>query len=128
MWGSLRGVPVGIDPVCLEPKLAAATRQYRYRISPLDEQILTGLTLSVAPSGTGELTISALGYGLGTVTFTAAGGQPTRLYTLLLSAARSDGMTSEYLLTLQIGFVLTTDQAQVAPAAGFGTALTWAPP
>jgi hypothetical protein len=125
MDGSLRGVPVGVDPVWLEPKLPATTRLYQHRISPLDEQVLTGLTLAAAPSGTGELVISALGYGAGTVTFKAAGGQPTRCYTLLLSATRSDGMVSEYLLKIRVGPVLNTDQAQVAPSAGFGARVTW---
>ena len=125
MWGSLRGVPVVVDPVWLDPKLPAAITPYRFCISPLDALVLTGLTLSAAPSGTGELVITALGYGAGTWRFKAAGGQPTRCYTLLLSVSRSDGMVSEYLLNLRVGFVLTTDQAQVAPVAGFGTAVSW---
>jgi hypothetical protein len=122
--GSLRGVPFGIEPIWLDAKLPGAVRQYRHRISRLDEMVLTGLSLACAPSGAGELVISALGYGAGTVAFTAAGGQPMRCYTLLLSATRSDGMVSEYLLSLRITFVLPTDQAQAAPSAGFGTALT----
>jgi hypothetical protein len=128
MEGSLRGHPIGTEPVWLRPKLAGAVASYRHRISELDAALLTGLTLAAAPSGTGELVISALGFGAGIVTFTASGGQPTRCYTLLLGVTRSDGMVSEYLLKLRIGFVLATDQAQVVPSAGFGTALTWAPP
>jgi hypothetical protein len=128
MDGTLRGHPARIEPRWLEPKLPAAIKPYRHGISDVDAALLTGLSLAAAPSGTGELTISALGYGAGTVTFTAAGGQPTRLYTLLLSTTRSDGVVSEYLLKLKVGFVLITDQAQTVPTAGFGTALTWAPP
>jgi hypothetical protein len=125
MRGSLRGVPITTEPAWLEPKLAGAVKPYRYEISPLDQQLLTGLSLAAAPSGTGELVISALGYGAGIVTFTAAGGQPTRCYTLLLSAIRSDGMASEYLLKLRLDPLLVTDQAQAVPSAGFGTVLTW---
>lgn len=128
MEGSLRGHPINTEPVWLRPKLAGAVTSYRHRISEVDEALLTGLTLAAAPSGTGELVISALGYGAGTVTFTATGGQPTRCYTLLLSATRSDGVVSECLLKLKVGFVLMTDQAQAVPSAGFGTALTWTPP
>lgn len=123
--GSLRGVPFGIEPVLLDSKLPGTVREYRHRISRLDEQVLTALSLACAPSGTGELVISALGYGAGIVTFTAAVGQPTRCYTLLLSAMRSDGMVSEYLLKLRINPVLLTDQPQVAPSAGFGTPAVW---
>jgi hypothetical protein len=123
--GSLRGVPFGIEPTWLDAKLPGTARQYRHRISRLDELVLTGLSLACAPSGTGELVISALGYGAGTVTFTATGGQPTRCYTLLMAVARSDGMVSEYLLKLRVGTVLVTDQAPVAPSTGFGTPATW---
>ena len=125
MRGSLRGVPVGVEPVWLEPKLAGAIKPYRYEISPLDQQLLTGLTLAAAPSGTGELAISALGCGAGIVTFTAAGGQPTRCYTLLLTVTRSDGMVSEYLLKMRVDPVLVTDQPQAIPAPCFGTAVVW---
>lgn len=124
MRGSLRGVPVSTEPVWLEPKFATAVKPYRYEISPLDQQLLTGLTLAAAPSGTGELVISSLGNGAGVVTFTAAGGQPTRCYTLLLNATRSDGMVSEYLLKLTVDPLLLTDQAQIAPSTGFGTAVS----
>ena len=127
MYGTLRGHPVSSEPHWLEPKLAAAVKPYRFEISPLDQQLLTRLSMSAAPSGTGELVISALGYGAGIVTFTAAAGQPTRNYTLLLTATRSDEMISEYLLKLRVGFVLVTDQAQAAPSAGFGAVLTWSP-
>jgi hypothetical protein len=123
-YGSLRGVPVGTEPYWLEPKLSAEVKPYRFEIRPLDQQLLTGLTLAAAPSGTGELVISDLGYGAGIVTFTAAAGQPTRCYTLLLSATRSDSMISEYPLKLRVDPVLSTDQAQTVPSAGFGATLT----
>jgi hypothetical protein len=125
MRGSLRGVPVSIEPVWREPKFAPAVKPYRFEISPLDQQLLTGLTLAAAPSGEGELAISALGYGAGIVTFTATGGQPTRCYTLSLSATRSDEVVSEYLLKLRVGNMLVTDHAQVAPLGGFGAAPAW---
>jgi hypothetical protein len=125
MRGSLRGVPVSTEPVWLEPKLAGAVKPYRYEISPLDQQMLTGLSLSAAPSGTGELVISALGYGAGIVTFTAAGGQPTRCYTLMLTATRSDGMVSEYLLKIRVDSVQRVDQPQLATSGGFGTPVLW---
>ena len=125
MNGSLRGVPVSRGPIWLAPKFQTAVKGYRYEIDPLDAQVLSSLSLAAAPSGTGELTISALGFAAGIVTFTAAAGQPTRCYTLLLKAARSDGFVGEYLLKMRVDPVLLTDQPQVAASAGFGTAAVW---
>ena len=125
MYGSLRGVPVSREPMWLASKLPTAIKGYRYEIDPLDAQVLTSLSLAAAPSGTGELTVSALAFAAGVVTFTAASGQPTRCYTLLLTAMRSDGLVSDYLFKLRVGSVLVTDQPQVPPAAGFGAAISW---
>ena len=125
MNGSLRGVPVSRDPIWLAPKFPTGIKGYRHEIDPLDAQVLSSLSLVAAPSGTGELTISALAFAAGIVTFTAAAGQPTRCYTLLLTATRSDGKVSDYLFKLRVGNVLVTDQPQVPPAEGFGTAVVW---
>ena len=125
MYGALRGVPVSREPIWLPSKLPTAIKGYRYEIDPLDAQVLSSLSLAAAPSGTGELTISALAFAAGIVTFTAAAGQPTRCYTLLLTATRSDGKVSDYLFKLRVNSALVTDQPQAAPSAGFGTAVVW---
>ena len=125
MDGALRGVPVSREPIWLPSKLPTAIKGYRHEIDPLDAQVLSSLSLAAAPSGTGELTISALAFAAGIVTFTAAAGQPTRCYSLLLTATRSDGKVSDYLFKLRVGSVLLTDQPQEPPAAGFGTAVSW---
>jgi hypothetical protein len=125
MYGALRGVPVSREPIWLPSKLPTAIKGYRYEIDPLDAQVLSSLSLAAAPSGSGELTISALSFAAGIVTFTAAAGQPTRCYTLLLTATRSDGQVSDYLFKLRLGNLLVTDQPQVLPATGFGTAVVW---
>ncbi len=120
-----RGVPVSNEPAWLAPKYPAAVTPYRFEIDPLDAQLATGLSLAAAPSGTGELTLSALSFAAGVATFRAAGGQPTRVYSLALTVARSDGAAGAYLLKLRVDPLLAADQPEVAPAAGFGTALTW---
>ena len=125
MYGALRGVPVSREPIWLPSKLPTAIKGYRHEIDPLDAQVLSLLSLAAAPSGTGELTISALAFAAGIVTFTAAAGQPSRCYTLLLTATRSDGKVSDYLFKLRVGNVLVMDQPQVPPAGGFGTAAVW---
>ena len=125
MNGSLRGVPVSREPIWLPSKLPTAITGYRHEIDPLDAQVLSSLSLTAAPSGTGELAISALAFAAGIVTFTAAAGQPTRCYTLLLTATRLDGQVSDYVFKVQVDPVLITDQAQAAPSTGFGTANTW---
>ena len=108
-----RHKPVSIFPRIYVPKLPlpkfpTAVKGYRHEIDPLDAQVLSSLSLAAAPSGTGELTISALAFAAGIVTFTAAAGQPTRCYTLLLTATRSDGKVSDYLFKLRVGNVLVT--------------------
>lgn len=126
MYGSLRGVPIGREPIWLPSKFATDVRGYRHEINPLDAQVLSSLSLAAAPSGTGELTISNLSFAAGVVTFTLAAGQPTRCYTLLLTATRSDSFVSDYVFKVQVDPVLITDQAQVALSAAFGTGATWA--
>ena len=125
MYGTLRGVPVSREPIWLPSKLPTANTGNRYEIDPLDAQVLSSLSLAAAPSGTGELTISALGFASGIVSFTLAAGQPTRCYTLLLTATRSNGQVSDYVFKVQVDPVLITDQAQAVPSTGFGTANTW---
>ena len=125
MYGALRGVPVIREPIWLPSKLPTAIKGYRHEIDPLDAQVLSSLSLAAAPSGTGELTISALSFAAGIVSFTLAAGQPTRRYTLLLTATRSDGQVSDYAFKVRVDPVLITDQAQAAPSTGFGTANTW---
>ena len=125
MDGALRGVPVSREPIWLASKLPSAVKGYRYEIDPLDAQVLSSLSLAAAPSGAGELAISALAFAAGIVTFTAAAGQSTRCYTLLLTATRSDGLVSGYLFKVRVDSVLAADQPQVAPSCGFGMAATW---
>ena len=116
---------MGREPIWLAPKFPTAIKGYRHEIDPLDAQVLSSLSLTAAPSGTGELTISTLAFAAGIVTFTAAAGQPTRCYTLLLTATRSDGLVSDYVFKVHVDPVLITDQAQAAPSTGFGTANSW---
>ena len=58
------------EPIWLPSKLPTAIKGYRHEIDPLDAQVLSSLSLAAAPSGTGELTISALAFAAGIVTFT----------------------------------------------------------
>ncbi len=106
------------EPIWLPSKLPTAIKGYRYEIDPLDAQVLSSLSLAAAPSGTGELTISALAFAAGIVTFTAAAGQPTRCYTLLLTATRSDGKVSDYIFKIQVGHVLVDRPAADGPVRG----------
>jgi len=128
MDGSLRGVPVSAEPVWLAPKLPVDVRHYQRVIDPVDAALLTGLSLAAAPSGSGELTVSGLGFASGLVSFTLSEGQPGRCYTLLLTATRSDGMVSDYRFRVHVDCVLPTDQAQAVPSAGFGTPVTLTAP
>ncbi len=123
--GSLRGVPVSDEPRCLAPKLPSAVRVYRWCLDPVDAALVSGLSLAAAPSGSGELAVSGLGFASGVASFTLASGQPGRCYSLLLVVTRSDGGVSDALFKVRVDPVLATDQAPAAPSAGFGTPLTW---
>ena len=123
-WGNLRGVPAGTWPSWLPPKFPGDTRECRFEISQLDWKIGTALSLAAAPSGAGELTLGSLAFGNGVVTFSTAGGQPGRTYTLMLAVTRSDGAVTNYQLMQRVNPVLSTDTAQAVPSYGFGTALT----
>ncbi len=103
--GSLRGVPVSDEPRCLAPKLPSAVRVYRWCLDPVDAALVSGLSLAAAPSGSGELAVSGLGFASG--------------------VTRSDGGVSDALFKVRVDPVLATDQAPAAPSAGFGTPLTW---
>jgi hypothetical protein len=128
MSGSLRGVPIGVQPAWLDPKLPTEVKQYRHKLHPTDALVLTELSLAAAPSGSGELALGTLTFAAEIVTFTVSSGQPTREYTLLLTATRSDSLVHDYLFKLKVGAVLCSDQAQAIPSTGFGTAVTWSPP
>jgi hypothetical protein len=125
MSGSLRGVPVLRDPIWLRPKLPAEIVAYQVAIVPSDAAVLANLSAAAAPSGTGELAVEAVQFGGGNATLTLAAGQPSRFYTILLTANRADGLVSDYVLNMTMGAVLPTDQAGAPPSAGFGAAATW---
>ncbi|HEY8685970.1 MAG TPA: hypothetical protein VIO57_10230 [Chloroflexota bacterium] len=88
---------------------------------------IASASLVCAPSGTGEMQISNLQVAGDSVTYTAAGGQPGRWYTLKLLVTMSDARVYTFLGTQPITPVLPTDQpSPTPPSAGFGSAITWA--
>ena len=66
---------------------------YRYEIDPLDAQVLTFAVARRCAFGHRRADDLRSGVRAGIVTFTAAGGQPTRCY-MLLTATRSDGRSA----------------------------------
>jgi hypothetical protein len=143
MFGSLRGVPVSVEPIWLESKLPGAVSLYRVPIDPADAALAAQLLVAAAPSGDGELAVSGVSIGSGAgrsavgdalprattfgalVRFTLSAGQPARAYTLVLTAVRSDGLLSTRTMRVKVDSVLVTDQPQAAPSAGFGTPAVW---
>ena len=84
-----------------------------------------GGTLSVMPSGVGELQVSALSVSRNVATFIASGGVPGRVYTLNFLTFDEFGDVYQVLAFLPLSGALAVDPPPVPPSAGFGPSLTW---
>jgi hypothetical protein len=86
--------------------------------------VVASATVAVAPSGTGELTLSAFtgsGYEL---IVTPTGGQPGRVYRYLFLATMTNGNVYEFLVQQETRKSLPSDFPQVAPVAGYGAPMS----
>lgn len=87
--------------------------------------VIETVAASIAPFGAGELTatsISVIGQVIG---LTLSGGQPRRVYTVQLLVAATNGNVYQPTVNIRVRPLLPTDQPQVAPVPGFGTAIYW---
>lgn len=85
-------------------------------------------SLACAPSGAGEMAISALSVVDDAVTYTAAGGQPGRLYRLKLIVSMTDGRVFVFEGEQPVLGYLPSDRPQTNFTIGFGDAITWTAP
>jgi hypothetical protein len=92
-------------------------------VDPTEE--IQSVSASIAPSGSGEMTATAISIFGQTLSLTLQGGQPRRVYVVQFVVTMTSGAV--YQLTVNIGVraVLPTDQPQIPPVPGFGTAITW---
>lgn len=108
--------------------LVGETLSYTLDISAnivLGTDILSTVSAQIAPSGTGEMTATALTVVDDLLTLTVTGGQPTRIHTIRFTAVTTGGRTYQFIVKQMVAATLPTDQAPAAPSEGFGTAVTW---
>jgi hypothetical protein len=86
---------------------------------------IIAVSLSIAPSGTGELQASSLSVTSTVVTMWLAGGVAGREYTVQLVITTAEGRSLTTLITLPMDPTLATYPAIDPPSDGFGTALNW---
>ena len=111
-------------PNYLPRKEPATSRRFSVTLCPPDV-VPTYVSLSAAPSGAGELSLALLAINRNVATFTAYGGVPGRVYTLVALAADVNNATYQNLTFLPIADTLAVDPPPVPPSAGFGPAITW---
>ena len=83
-----------------------------------------GCSLSIKPSGLGELSAVSMSFNRNTVSFTVYGGVPGRVYTLNFITLDGNGNAYQALAFLPIDSTLAVDPPPVSPSSGFGPALT----
>lgn len=93
---------------------------------PVSTDPLVSASLSIAPSGSGEMTASALSISGLTLSFKLAGGVPSRVYTLNFIATSTAGQVFQFPYSLTIDTTLGEPPFPPAPSPAFGTPITWA--
>jgi hypothetical protein len=89
--------------------------------------LIASLSVAIAPSGAGELTVSAASAILNVVSFTLSGGTAGRLYAVRLDVVTELGRTFSWLAYLPVTDATATNvPPPPAPVADFGTPATWA--
>lgn len=125
-----RGVIDDATTLAIPAKFPDAMLDFTFDITDaIDTTVdfLASASLVCAPSGAGEMQISNLTVAGDGLTYTAAGGQPGRWYTLKLAVTMTDGRLFTFVGLQPVTPVLPTDQPiPVPPSAGFGTPITWA--
>lgn len=108
-------------------KLPLETLVWSETVTPyvVSTELITSVAASVAPNGTGELTISAISVAGQTISLTLTGGQPTRIYTIQMIVVMTDGNIYQLTANIKVDPALETDQPQTVPIEGFGPATVW---
>lgn len=93
--------------------------------------IITEVSASIAPSGSGELVGANLLVSGDVLILTTSAGQPSRVYTIQFVVTMADGRVYDFFVYQGIPPGLPGYIIPPAPTPGFGTAVTWsrvAPP
>lgn len=124
----LYGIPFEAPIVPLESRFVGSSLDWTLTIPcAIDPAVdfIQSASLTVAPSGTGELVIANLTISGDEMTWTASGGQPGRLYTFKALVTMTNDRVFEFGMAQLTTRLLVTDAAQPIPSAGFGAPIVW---
>ena len=110
------------------PHIVGESLDYTFDISTaiaVGSDIVSNLSVQIAPSGAGEMVASNLSVNGTLATITVTGGQPTRIYTILFAATMTDGRVYYFVVNQMVAAVFVTDQAPAPPSTGYGSTMTW---
>ena len=100
-----------------------ATLDYSYDGSAdVGTDTLTGVAVSIAPSGTGELAASSVSRAGSVVTIWLAGGVAGRSYVVKIAGTCASGRLFEWPVGIAVDPVFASYPLTAPPSAGFGTA------
>jgi hypothetical protein len=86
---------------------------------------ITSVSVSAAPSGSGEITLNSVTVSGDVITVYTTGGAPGRAYTFQIDVGLSDGTTFAIPVSLFIASSLGLGVSDAAPSEGFGPEVTW---
>ena len=121
---TIGAIPVAVDwPLKFPGEVIDQTYDVTPQVSvPAD---ITELTAEIAPSGSGELEATSLTFSGSTLTLRLESGQPTRVYTILFTAAMTDGEEIQWIIIQGVSRTLPTDTAPPPSDVGFGSPIIW---
>lgn len=113
-------------PIWFPARYAEANLAYSLDVSPAlaPGDVIGSASVSVAPSGAGEMVPTGITINGTVVTILPSGGQPGRVYRYNLTVAMTDGNVYPFLIQQGVLKLLATDVPQVPPSPGFGTVIT----
>jgi hypothetical protein len=86
---------------------------------------VNSISVSVQPSGTGELQIQSVSYSNGVIAVFVSSGIPGRVYKVRIDVILSSGSVFSWLLTLPMGIDKVINSLPIPVDPGFGTAVYW---
>ena len=87
--------------------------------------MINGVSVSIAPSGTGEMTAGRIAVNGSFITVWLYGGIAARVYQVNVQVTTTDNRTYEWPVVVQISIDLASYPIIPPVSAGFGPPLTW---
>jgi hypothetical protein len=87
--------------------------------------MITGVSVSIAPFGTGELTTSRIAVNGSFITLWLSGGLPARIYQINVKVVTNAQRQYEWLIVAPISADLAVYPIRPPPYASFGPSITW---